>query len=124
MGDARREILALDQLHHDRADAVALLEAVDRGDVRMVQRGQHFGFALEAGQALGIAGDRGRQHLDGDLALEARVDRSIHLAHAAGTERGDDLVRTEPGAGCECHRGQDLGDYMGATGGRRVLVIA
>jgi hypothetical protein len=28
----------------------------------------------------------GREHLDRDLAIEFRVDRPIHLAHAAGAE--------------------------------------
>src|SRR5690349_10145966 len=44
-----------------------------------------------------------RQHLDRDVASEARVARSIHLAHAAGAERRDDLVRPEPRAGGERH---------------------
>ena len=33
----------------------------------MVQRGEHFGFALEARQALGVGRDRLGQHLDGDV---------------------------------------------------------
>ena len=36
------------------ADAVGVLEAVDRADVRMIQRGEHPRFALEARQAFGI----------------------------------------------------------------------
>ena len=91
VGDALREVLALDQLHHDRADAVAVLQAVDRRDVGMVQRRQHLGFALEARQALGIGGERRRQDLDRHLALEPRVGGAIDLAHTAGAERRDDL---------------------------------
>ena len=56
-----RQILALDQLHHERGDAAGcLLEAVDRGDVRMVQRGEHFGFALKAREPIGVGRDRRR----------------------------------------------------------------
>ena len=44
--DALREILALDEFHHERRDAAALFEPVDAGDVRMVQRGEGLGFAL------------------------------------------------------------------------------
>ena len=44
----------LDQLHHERTDAVGLLQAVDLRDVRMIQRRQRLGFALEARQPLGI----------------------------------------------------------------------
>ena len=42
-----------------------------------------------------------RQHLDRDLASEPRVAGAIHLAHAAGAERGDDLVGAEAGTGGE-----------------------
>jgi hypothetical protein len=30
-----------------------------------------------------------REHLDGDLALEDGVDRSVHLAHPAAGDEGD-----------------------------------
>ena len=43
------------------------------------------------------------QHLDRDVALEARVARAVHLAHAAGAERRQDLVRAETGPGREGH---------------------
>jgi hypothetical protein len=47
----------------------------------MIQRRDHFGFALEAlSEALG-----GR--LDRHVAAEARVARTIHLAHAAFADR-------------------------------------
>ena len=39
--DAVGERVAGDQLHHQRGGALALLEAVDRRDVRMVERGEH-----------------------------------------------------------------------------------
>ena len=49
------------------------------------------------------------QDLDGDVAIEPRVPRLIDLAHAAGAEGGDDLVRAEASAGNE---GQTLAvDY-------------
>ena len=50
---------------------------------------------LEARQPLGVGGDG---HLQRDVAAEPRIVRSIHLTHAAGTERSDDLVGTDPGA--------------------------
>ena len=48
------EVLALDQLHDEGADAARLLEAVDRGDVRVLERGEHLRLALEAREALGV----------------------------------------------------------------------
>jgi len=46
----------------------------------------------------------GGQHLERHLAAQAQVLRAIHLAHAAGAERRDDLVGAQAGAGGEWHR--------------------
>ena len=48
------ERLAFDQFQHQRVDAVALFDPVDRADMRMVERREHPRFALETGQAIGI----------------------------------------------------------------------
>jgi hypothetical protein len=53
------------------------------------------GLALEALAPIGIGCQIGRQDLDGDVAVQPRVARAIDLAHAAGTERGEDFVRAE-----------------------------
>ena len=50
-----------------------------------------------------VVGEVLRQHLDRDVALEARVARAVDLAHAAGAERRQDLVRAEAVAGREAH---------------------
>ena len=84
-----------DQLHDDRVHAAGDFEAVDGGDVRMVQRGKQASFTLQPRDALGIARKRCWQHLDGHLAMEARVERAIHFAHATGIERPEDPVRSE-----------------------------
>jgi hypothetical protein len=52
--DAVGEGRALDQLHHERVRAAGLLEAVDRGDVGMIQRRQGLRLALEAGEAVRV----------------------------------------------------------------------
>ena len=77
------EVLAFDELHHDGVDTVCILEAVDRRDVRVVERRQQLGFALESGQVIGIGRQRGRQGLQRHVAIELRIARAIHLAHAA-----------------------------------------
>ena len=46
------------------------LEAVDRGDVRMVQRGQRLRLALEPRQAVRVSGEHVGQDLDRHLAAE------------------------------------------------------
>ena len=64
---------ALDELHHQ----VIRPDVVELADVRMIQRRHGARFALEAFGEL-LLGD-----LDGDDAVEPRVARLPHLAHAA-----------------------------------------
>jgi hypothetical protein len=45
------------------------------------------------------------KHFDRDLAIESRIARAIHLAHAAGANGRDDFVVTELGPGCQRHVG-------------------
>jgi hypothetical protein len=63
--------------------------------VRVIQRREHARLALEARQPVTIAGDRGGQDLDCNLPLEPRVERAIHLAHAARAKGAADLIRAE-----------------------------
>ena len=80
---------ALDQLHDERA----VLDAVDRGDVRMVEGGEHLRLAREARHAHGVPGEVFRDQLDRDLATELAVGGAIHLSHGAFAElRGDAVV--------------------------------
>ena len=67
--------------------AVGFFEAVDGGDVRMVQRREHLRFAAEPREPIGIVGERVGQDLDRDVAIQLRVARAIDLAHAARAER-------------------------------------
>ena len=83
---SRGERLAVDQLEYQGADAVVLLEAVDRADVRMIERGEDARFATEARQSFGVLRQKRRQDLDGNVALQPGVARAIHLAHAAGPD--------------------------------------
>ena len=91
-----------------------------RGDVRMIQRGEHFRFALKARESIGIGRQRRGQDLDRDLALQLRVGRPIHLAHAAFADLRGDFVDAETGAGDE---GQWCRDYRGRTGVRTGLLL-
>ena len=85
----------------------------------MVQRGDRPRFTLKPlARDLG-AGQLPRQHLDRDLAFESRVARAIDLAHTAGADGGDDLVRAEPSAS-----GQRHSEWLrlSASGGDSILV--
>jgi len=52
--DAVRECWPLDQLQHERLHTVRFLKAVDRRDVRVVQRGEDLSFSFEACKAIQI----------------------------------------------------------------------
>ena len=84
--DALREVLALDEFHHERRDAAALFEAVDTGDVGMIQRRERLRFARESRQAIGVVREGFGQNLDRDVAVQLRVARTIDLAHPAGAD--------------------------------------
>jgi hypothetical protein len=71
--------------------------------MRMIQRCGQLRLALEPRELFGIGCKEIRQHLDRHVPIELRVAGAIHLAHAAGTEDGLDLIWTEAIAGCETH---------------------
>ena len=104
-GNRERERAALDHFHGQKQDSVTSLDRIDRDDVGVVQGGSGAGFPLESAQSLGIVGKCRRQHLDGDVAAEARITGAVHLAHPAGAEQGDDVIGAEVGAGRERHSG-------------------
>ena len=75
--------------------------------MRVVQRRNGLGFALEPLLQIGIGGDVLGQHLDGDGAVEPRVGGFVDLPHAARAEGGVDLVGAERGTRLECHGSVD-----------------
>jgi hypothetical protein len=92
------EALALDQLHRQEMDPVGLLHRVDGDDVRLVEGRDRLRLALESLQPLCIRRHLGRQHLDRHLAVERRVGRLPHLAHASFAQLGGDRVVRERSA--------------------------
>ena len=95
------QILAVDEFHHERADAGAVFDAVDGRDVRMIQRRERLGFAGESREPIGVAGERLGQHLQGDVAIEFGVLGAIDRALA---DFPGDLVGPETGPGAQRHR--------------------
>ena len=102
--DALLERLAAHELEDENAEVVDLLEVVDRRDARMVQRREDVRLAGEAGEPVGVLRERPGHDLEGHFALETRVARAPDLAHASGSERAEDLVGPEAGAGSDEHR--------------------
>ncbi|MGB7220680.1 MAG: hypothetical protein WBD07_17915 [Vicinamibacterales bacterium] len=62
----------------------------------MVEGCEDFGFALKTRQPLGVLGEGLWKYLDGDVALQAGITRSVDLTHPAGADGGDDFIRAEP----------------------------
>lgn len=49
-------------------------------------------FSLEALPTLGVSGERGGKHFEGDRAMELEVFSQENLAHRARPQRADDAV--------------------------------
>jgi len=94
-----RQRFSFDQLHHEELLAVRLFDPVDGGDVRVVQRCQKMRFPLEASEPLRVLGEIVGKDFDGDFAPELGVAGAVDPAHAASTERREDLETTEAGSG-------------------------
>jgi hypothetical protein len=94
---------ALDQLQHNPAQRAGLFHAVDRGDVRMVQRGEESRLTLESLEPVAISSEDFREDLDRDVATESSVARAIDLAHPARSERADDFVWSDPSPSRQLH---------------------
>ena len=75
--------------------AVHPFEAVDRSNVRMVQRREDLRFPPEAPYPLGIRGESRRQNLDRHLSPERCVRGAVYLAHPARAEERFDPIRPE-----------------------------
>ncbi len=95
--------LSLDQFHDQRGTASALFDAVNRGDVGVIQSRQAPRLAFEPRQAIGVSGHGIRQNLDGDVAAEPRIPCPIDLAHTPGTEGTDNLIRSDARANRQGH---------------------
>lgn len=73
-----RSSRAGDEFHHQGV----LFDAVDDGDIRMIQGGEHLGFARESGQIIGVVGQHLGEYFDGDVAIELGVGGSVDGTHA------------------------------------------
>ena len=58
------------------------------------------GLNCQRGRVRGVGGG---ENFDCDLAADAGVAGLVHFPHAAGADRRQDFIRTEPCAGVERH---------------------
>src|SRR5262249_40918711 len=124
LSDAIRQRRALDQLHHQPVNETGVFDAVDVGDVRVIERREHLRLAAKPRKAVRVRCHSFREYLDGHVPIQLRVARPVHLAHSARAERGDHFVWTDTGARAELHCGGRLRLYRAteqATGPSAVL---
>ena len=89
--------LAFHPFHGDERHAGLMANVMDGQDIGMVQGGSRLGFLLETTQTISVVGETGWEDFDRDPAIEAGIERAVHLTHAARPERTEDLIRTERG---------------------------
>jgi hypothetical protein len=99
--DAPGQVLAGDQLHGECVNVARLLEPIDLRDVGVIQGGQRFGLALEAGDPFCVGRERLGEDLDSDVAVKACVSRLVDLLCVARTASCFRISRLRSGAvGC------------------------
>jgi len=92
--EASVERLAFEVLHDEEVDSILRADVVKDADVRMLQAGNGFGFAIETGAEFSVGAEMRRENFDGNDALEASIAGFVDLAHAAGADGGLDFVRS------------------------------
>ena len=74
----------------------------------MIQGRGRAGFLLKTLQAVSVVSKKVGQDFDGDVALQARVARAIHLAHSTCAKGFDNFVLPEHRSGSQGH---GMGEY-------------
>jgi len=91
--------LAVDVSHDEVDQPQPFADGVDGDDVGMAQAGRGLGLAGEPLADVLLEGKLGREHLDGDPALEPLVASAVHHAHAAPADLALDGVGVSQGRG-------------------------
>lgn len=91
LGDAIRQRLTLDQLHHH----VTRANIKRRADVRTIVPCHRARFPFKARPQIPAPGDVFRRNLDGERAVKPRIGGFVHLAHSSCSDRGEDFVGAE-----------------------------
>ena len=87
----------------DATSEAGLADIVQIADIRMIERRDRAGFALEPLSPVAVARELPRENLDRDHAIETHVPCLVDLAHAPGTEELEYVIWTEARAGGQPH---------------------
>ena len=82
------------ELHRNEQRRLEISDLVDGYDVGVVKGRGGFGFLLETLPPQSIGGYVRAKDLDGGIATESGVFRTVELPHPAGADRRDDLIIT------------------------------
>ena len=118
--------LPLDVLHDETGPVLVVDDVVDLRDVRVIEQRDGAGLALQEDAIPGAFDQRVAEHLDGDVAIQARIAREEHFRHAASAQLPDDLVAADLCAEGEVDRRHDVGveDRRMTKNGDRGSVIS
>ena len=86
---------------HQFKDQSRAFQAVNRRDIRMIERGDQFCFALEASQTVRIASDAVGQNLQRNLPLQAAITGPVDFAHAPRAKRRQHFVGSNEVSGSQ-----------------------
>ena len=89
------QALALDVLHDDVGEAVALPRVERAHDVGVVEAREHRGLGLEALDLRAVAREVGAEDLHRHLAVEAEVERAVDRAHRAAADHLEQAVAVD-----------------------------
>src|SRR5436305_1547421 len=93
--DSLVEGFALQEFHHQVADAILFADIVQGANMRMMQARDGAGLALKALLQIISPAHHRRKNLNSDLTIEPSVAGTINLTHAAGANGRQDLVRSQ-----------------------------
>src|SRR5579864_395662 len=103
LAQAIAERFAFQVFHDQIASRILSAHVVEMTDVRVAERGDGTGFAIEALSGFDVAGKMFWQNLDGYNSVQPGIARPVHFSHTARAERRDNFIRTEFGPRREPH---------------------
>lgn len=115
--DALGQLLAFDQFHDEHGLGRITAEAVDLGDVRVIQRGKRLGFPPESSQAITISCHEVGQDFQCDLSIQDSIACAVDLAHPTRTKQRDDFVWADAGPGGKRHVTDEAAHWRPRCGG-------